>query len=69
MSVAFFLAWLRPLLVLLQRGLDLRRKARVPCAGAEEEPANDRPSPRFVLVQMSTRPSAAPGGQAGFSSL
>jgi len=37
------------------------------CAGAEEEPANDRPSPRSVLVQTSTRPSAATGRQASFS--
>ena len=69
LTVAFSLVWLRPLSVLLQTGFDLRREARGPCAGAEEEPANDRPSPRSVLVQTSTRPSAAPGCQAGFSSL
>ena len=42
------------------------RKARGPWTSTKEEPANDRPSPRSVLVQTSTRPSAAPGCQAGF---
>ena len=69
LTVALSPVWLRPLSVLLQTSLDLRREARGPYAGIEEEPANDRPSPRSVLVQTSTRPSAAPGGQAGFSSL
>ena len=55
--------------MLLQTGLDRHREARGPCAGAEEEPANDRPSPRSVLIQTSTRPSAAPGRQAGPSTL
>ena len=67
LTVAFLPVWLRPLSVLLQTCLDLRREARGPCAGAEEEPANDRPSPRSVLVQTSTRPSAATGRQASFS--
>jgi len=66
MSVAFSLAWLRPLLELLQTGVSLHHKARGPCASTKMEPANDRPSPRSVLVQTSTRPSAAPGCQAGF---
>ena len=57
MSVAFSLAWRRPLLGLLQTGVDLRHKARGPCASTKVEPAIDRPSPRYVLVQMSTRPS------------
>ena len=69
LTVTFSPVWLRPLSVLLQTGLDLRREARGPCASAEEEPANDRPSPRSVLIQASTRPSAAPGRQAGFSTL
>ena len=66
MSVAFSLAWLKPPLELLQTGVDLHRKARGPRASTKVEPANDRPSPRSVLVQTSTRPSAAPGSQAGF---
>ena len=65
MSVAFSLAWLKPPLELLQTGVDLHRKARGPCASTKVEPANDRPSPRSVLVQTSTRPSSAPGCQAG----
>jgi len=67
MSVAFSLAWLKPPLDLLQTGVDLRHKARGPCAGTKMEPANDRPSPCSVLVQTSTRPSAATGRQASFS--
>jgi len=67
LTVALSPVWLRPLSVLLQTGLDLRREARGPCAGAEEEPANDRPSPSSVLIQASTCPSAAPGRQASFS--
>src|SRR6185369_4822000 len=67
MSVAFSLAWLKPPLELLQTGVSLHRKARGPCASTKAKPANDRPSPRSVLVQTSTRPSAAPGCQAGFS--
>ena len=50
MSVAFSLAWRRPLLGLLQTGVDLRHKARGPCATTKVETANDRPSPRSVLV-------------------
>ena len=69
MSVAFSLAWLKPPLELLQTGVDLRHKARGPCASTKVEPANDRPSLLSVLVQTSTRPSAAPGCQAGFGSL
>ena len=65
MSVAFSLAWLKPSLELLQTGVDLHRKARGSCASTKVKPANDRPSPRSVLVQTSTRPSAAPGRQAG----
>ena len=67
MSVAFSLAWRRPLLALLQTGVSPHRKARGPCASTKAKPANDRPSPRSVLVQTSTQPSAAPGRQAGFS--
>ena len=69
MTVAFSLAWLKPLSVLLQTGLDLCHAVRGPCVSAGGKPPNDRPSPRSVLVQMSTHPSAAPAGQAGFSSL
>ena len=69
MSIAFSLAWLKPSLELLQTGVDLHGKARGLCASTKVEPANDHPSPRSVLVQTSTRPSAAPGCQAGFSSL
>ena len=67
MSVAFSLAWRRPLLGLLQTGVDLRHKARGPCASTKVEPAIDRPSPRSVLVQTSTHPSAATGRQASLS--
>ena len=66
LTVVSALARTESLSVLLQTGLDLRHEARGPCAGTEEDPANDRPSPRSVLVQTSTRPSAAPGCQAGF---
>jgi hypothetical protein len=69
MTVAFSLAWLKPLSVLLQTGLDLCHEVWGPCVSAGGKPANDRPSPRSVLVKTSTRPSAAPGCQAGFSSL
>jgi hypothetical protein len=69
LTVAISPVWLRPLSVLQQTGLDLRRKARGSSASTKEEPMNDRPSPRFVLFQTSTRPSAAPGCQAGFGSL
>ena len=55
MTVAFSLAWLKPPLELLQTGVDLRHKARAPCASTKVEPANDHPSPRFVLIQMSTQ--------------
>ena len=67
MSVAFSPAWRRPLLGLLQTGLDPRHKARGPCASTKVEPAIDRPSPRSVLVQTSTHPSAATGRQASLS--
>ena len=67
MSVAFSLAWLRPPLELLQTGVSLHCKARGSCASTKVEPANDRPSPRSVLVQTSTQPSDAPGRQDGFS--
>jgi len=65
MSVAFSLAWLMPPLELLQIGVDLRHKVRGPCASTKMEPVNDRPSPRSVLVQTSTRPSSALWCQAG----
>ena len=55
MSVAFSLAWCRPLLALLQTGGSPHRKARGPSTSTKEEPANDRPSPRSVLIQMSTQ--------------
>ena len=65
MTVAFSLAWLKPPLELLQTGVDLHRKARGPCASTKVEPANDRPSPRSMLVQTSTRlPTAAGNGRA-----
>ena len=67
MTVAFSLAWLKPPLELLQIGDDLHRKARGPCASTKVEPTNDRPSPRYVLVQTSTRPSAAMERQASLS--
>ena len=69
MTVAFSLAWLNPLSVLLQTGLDLCHEVRGPCVSTRRKPANDRPSPHSVLVQTSTHPSAAPGCQTGFSSL
>ena len=59
MSVAFPLAWLGPPLELLQTGGSPLRKARGPWTSTKEEPANDRPSLRSVLVQTSTRPSSA----------
>ena len=67
MSVAFSLAWLKPLLELLQTGVSLHHKARGPCASTKVEPANVHPSPRSVLVQTSTRPSAATGRQVSLS--
>jgi len=69
MAVAFSLAWVKPLSVLLQTGLDLCHEVRGPCVNAGGKPANDCPSPRSVLVQTSTRPFAAPGCQAGFNSI
>ena len=69
MTIVFSLAWLKPLSVLLQTGLDLCHEVRGPCVSTEGKLANDRPSPCSVLVQMSTRPSAAPGCHAGFNSL
>jgi len=69
MTVAFSLAWLKPLSVLLQTGLDLCHEVRGPCVSAGGKPANDRHSLRSVLVQTSTRLSAALGCQAGSSSL
>jgi hypothetical protein len=65
LTVASSLTGLESPSVLLQTGLDLRHEARGPCASAKVEPVNDRPSPRSVLIQMSTRPSAVPGCQAG----
>ena len=47
------LARTESLSVLLQTGS--RHQARGPNASAKVEPANDRPSPRFVLIQMSTQ--------------
>ena len=67
MSVAFSLAWRRPLLGLLQTGVDLSHKARGPCASTKVEPAIDHPSPRSVLIQTSTRPSAVTGRQPSLS--
>ena len=67
MSVAFSLAWLKPPLELLQTDVSLHRKVRGPCDSTKVEPANDRPSPRSVLVQTSTRPSAATGRQASYN--
>ena len=69
MTVAFSLAWLKPLSVLLQTGLDLCHEVRGPCVSAGGKPANDRPPRHSVLIQTSTRPSAALGQQAGFSTL
>ena len=65
MSVAFSLAWLKPPLELLQIGGSPHRKARRPWTSTKEEPANNRPSPRSVLVQTSTLPSSALWCQAG----
>ena len=47
------LARTESLLVLLQTGF--RHQARGPNASTKVEPANDRPSPRSVLIQMSTQ--------------
>ena len=55
MSVAFSLAWLKPLSVLLQTGLDLCHEVRGPCVSTRRKPANDRPSTRSVLIQTSTQ--------------
>ena len=47
------LAGTESLLVLLQTGFC--HQARGPNASTKVEPANDRPSPRSVLIQMSTQ--------------
>ena len=52
-TVAPSLARTETLLVLLQTGSC--HQARGPNASTKVEPANDRPSPRSVLIQMSTQ--------------
>ena len=52
-TVVSSLARTESLLVLLQMGF--RHLARGPNASTKVEPANDRPSPRSVLIQMSTQ--------------
>jgi len=52
-TIASSLARTESLLVLLQTGF--RHQARGPNASTKVEPANDRPSPRSVLIQMSTQ--------------
>ena len=52
-TVVSTLARTESLLVLLQTGF--RHQARGPNASTKVEPANDHPSPRFVLIQMSTQ--------------
>ena len=52
-TVVSSLARTESLLVLLQTGF--RHQARGPRASTKVEPANDRPSPRSVLIQMSTQ--------------
>ena len=41
MTVAFTLAWIKPLSVLLQTGLDLCHEVRGPCVSAGGKPANE----------------------------
>ena len=53
LTVVFSLARTESLSVLLQTGP--RHQARGPNASTKVEPANDRPSPRSVLIQMSTQ--------------
>ena len=52
-TVVSSLARTESLLVLLQTGF--RHQVRGPNASTKVEPANDRPSPRSVLIQMSTQ--------------
>ena len=52
-TVVSSLARTESLLVLLQTGF--RHQARGPNASTKIEPAHDRPSPRSVLIQMSTQ--------------
>ena len=52
-TVVSSLARTESLLVLLQTGF--RHQARGPNASTKVEPANDHPSPRSVLIQMSTQ--------------
>ena len=52
-TVVSSLARTESLSVLLQTGS--RHQARGPNASTKDEPANDRPSPRPVLIQMSTQ--------------
>ena len=52
-TVVFSLARTKALLVLLQTGF--RHQARGPDASTKVEPENDRPSPRSLLIQMSTQ--------------
>ena len=52
-TVVSSLARTKSLLVLLQTGF--RHQARGPNASTKVEPANNRPSPRSVLIKMSTQ--------------
>ena len=52
-TVVSSLARAESLLVLLQTGF--RHQARGPNASTKVEPANDWPSPRSMLIQMSTQ--------------
>ena len=52
-TIVFSLARTETLLVLLQTGS--RHQARGPNASTKVKPANDRTSPRSVLIQMSTQ--------------
>ena len=63
LTVVSSLARTESLSVLLQTGS--RHQARGPNASTKVEPANDRPSPRSVLIQMSTQ-LVMSGHQADF---
>ena len=62
-TVVSSLARTKTLLVLLQTGF--RHQARGPNASTKVGPANDRPSPRSVLIQTSTQ-LVMSGHQADF---
>ena len=64
MTVAFSLAWLKPPRCCSRQASTSATRYGGPVSAPGEKPANDRPSPRSVLVHTSTLSPAAPGRKA-----